>query len=349
MIKFTRRQILTTLGGTVASFTLGSTVSYPVNPPTLKPARLYPGAGVGLISPAGAVFLQEDLEVVLDAVRALGLVPYLAPHLMSRYGYLAGKDSDRASDVNQFFADPKIAMLLPLRGGWGSSRMLPYLDYNLIRKNPKIIIGFSDITALILAIYAKTGLITFHGPNGLSSWRPPLTESFRNVLFNAQKTTFSNQPAGEDSDRLMQVKNRIQTITPGKARGKLIGGNLTIVASLVGTPYFPNPEGAILFVEDVGENIYRIDRLITQLKLGGILDKLSGFIFGQCVRCEPDPDYGSLTLEEVIQDHIQPLNIPAWSGANIGHIEDIMTLPIGIEVEIDAKQGTIVMLEAAVT
>ncbi|WP_083786922.1 S66 peptidase family protein [Gloeothece verrucosa] len=318
------------------------------NEPIIKPSKLYPGAGVGLIAPAGATFLREDLNIVLDAVKALGLVPYLAPHLMDRYGYLAGKDEDRAADVNQFFADPKINFLLPLQGGWGCSRMLPYLDYNLIKKNPKIIIGFSDITALILAIYAKTGLVTFHGPNGLTAWRSDQTQSFRDVLFLAKKVTYQNQAASEDSDRLMQVKNRIQTITPGKARGKLIGGNLTILSSLVGTPYFPDVEGAILFVEDVGEQIYRIDRLMTHLKLAGVFDKLAGFIFGQCTRCTPDGDYSSLTLEEVIWDHIQPLKIAAWYGATIGHIEPVLTFPIGINVEIDATTGTIQMLEPAV-
>nr|WP_239005476.1 LD-carboxypeptidase [Gloeothece citriformis] len=318
------------------------------NQPMIRPPKLYPGAGVGLISPASAVFLQEDLNIVVDAVKALGLVPYLAPHLMDRYGYLAGKDQDRAADVNQFFADPNIKMLMPLRGGWGCSRMLPYLDYNLIRKNPKIIIGFSDITALILAIYAKTGLVTFHGPNGLTSWRKDQTQSFREVLFLGEKATYQNQLAPEDSDRLMQVKNRIQIITPGKTRGKLIGGNLTLVSNLVGTPYFPDAQGAILFVEDVGEEIYRIDRLLTHLKLAGVLDQLSGFIFGQCINCDPDRYYGSLTLEEVVRDHIQPLNIPAWYGATIGHLEPVLTFPIGIEVEIDANTGTIRMLEPAV-
>lgn len=146
----------------------------------------------------------------------------------------------------------------------------------------------------------------------------------------------------------MQVKNRIQTIYSGKAQGKLIGGNLTILASLVGTSYFPDTKGAILFVEDVGENIYRIDRLMTQLKLAGIFNQLSGFIFGQCINCLPSTDYGSFTLEEVIFEHIKPLKIPAWMGAQIGHLESILTFPIGIEVEIDASLGQIKMLEPCV-
>jgi muramoyltetrapeptide carboxypeptidase len=315
----------------------------------LKPLRLRPGAGVGLISPASATFVREELNIVVDAVRALGLVPYLAPHLSTRYGYLAGTDKDRAGDINSFFANRAIAALLPIKGGWGSSRILPYLDYQLIRKNPKIIIGFSDITALILGIHAKTGLVTFHGPNGLTSWRTNQTNYFRRVLFAGETVTYQNQKDSDDENRLMQVKYRIQTINPGIAKGKLIGGNLSVLSAIAGSPYVPNLNGAILFIEDIGENIYRIDRMMTHLKLAGLFDKLAGFIFGQCINCLPDADYGSLTLEEVVWDCIKPLGIPAWYGAQIGHLEELVTLPIGAEVEINATTGTIKMLEAAVS
>lgn len=314
----------------------------------IKPPRLKPGAVVGIISPASATFVQEELDIVIDAVRALGLVPKLAPHVSDRYGYLAGKDTERAADINQFFQDPQIAALLPIRGGWGCSRILPYLNYQTIRQNPKILIGFSDITSLILGINAQTQLITFHGPNGLTSWRTTQTEYFRRLLFAGELVTFSNSKDGDDADRLMQVKNRIQTITPGKARGRLIGGNLSVLSGIVGSPYLPNMTGAILFLEDTGENIYRLDRLLTHLKLAGVFDKLAGFVFGQCPECTPDADYGSLTLEEVVWGHIQPLKIPAFYGAAIGHLENIVTLPIGLNVEMDATKGAIAMLEPAV-
>ncbi|MEA5618738.1 LD-carboxypeptidase [Cronbergia sp. UHCC 0137] len=345
---FTRRQFLTSCAVSTLALASASKSAIAKNSESLKPARLKPGDGVGLISPASAVFLQEEVDIVVDAVRGLGLVPYLAPHLRDRYGYLAGKDQDRAADVTNFFADPKIAALIPMRGGWGCSRILPYLDYQIIRKNPKIIVGFSDITALLLGIYAQTGLITFHGPNGLTSWKPEPTEFFRRVLFNGEKVTFENQKDSGDANRLMQVKNRIQTINPGKARGRLIGGNLSVLSGIVGSPYVPNLKGAILFLEDINENIYRIDRLMTHLKLAGVFQQLGGFIFGQCRQCSPDADYGSLTLEEVVWDHIQPLGIPAWFGAEIGHIERMFTLPIGAEVEIDASLGKIQMLETGV-
>jgi muramoyltetrapeptide carboxypeptidase len=349
LASFTRRNFIKTLIATATTSAflsptnLGKTAT-----PFLKPARLKPGAVVAIVSPAGATFEREDVEIVQDAVRGLGLVPKLSRHLLDRYGYLAGQDKDRAADLNQMFADPEVAAILPIRGGWGCSRMLPYLDYNLIRQNPKIIVGFSDITALTLAIYARTGVITFHGPNGLTSWKTKQTEYFRRVLFTGEAMTFQNLKDGDDEDRLMQVKNRIKTINPGQARGRLIGGNLSVFSGIVGSTYVPDLKGAILFLEDTNENIYRLDRLMTHLKIAGVFDKLAGFIFGQCPNCAPDADYGSLTLEEVIFDHIKPLGIPAWSGAMIGHIEPILTLPIGLEVEIDSRVGTIRMLESAV-
>lgn len=342
-----RRQFLQ-LAAATSALAMPLKIATATSSPLLKPARLKPGAVVGIISPASATFVKEELNIVLDAVRGLGLVPKLAPHVRDRYGYLAGTDKDRAADINQFFNDPQIAALLPIRGGWGCSRILPYLDYEAIRQNPKIIIGFSDITALILGINARTQLVTFHGPHGLTSWRTSQTESFRRVLFAGETVTIVNPKDGDDSDRLMQVKNRIQTITPGIAKGKLIGGNLSVLSGIVGSPYLPNMAGAILFLEDTGENIYRLDRLMTHLKIAGVFDKLAGFTFGQCPGCTPDADYGSLTLEEVVWGHIQPLKIPAYYGAAIGHVENIVTLPIGLEVEIDARAGSIKMLEPAV-
>jgi muramoyltetrapeptide carboxypeptidase len=344
-----RRQFLATSTLTIASFSLLAKKLDSANLPTIKPPRLQPRDGVGIISPAGATFREDELKIVIEAIQALKLVPKVGKHALDRYGYLAGKDSDRASDINQFFADDSIALILPIRGGWGSARLLPYLDYDLIRRHPKIICGFSDITSLLLAIYAKTGLVTFHAPNGFSSWRTPQTDSFQRVLFAGEKLTFRNVPDPDDANRLMQVKNRIQTITKGQAKGKLIGGNLTTLVSLVGSSYLPDFTGSILFLEDIGEDIYEIDRLLNQLKLAGILDNLAGFVFGQCTNCSADSDYGSLTLEEVIKEYIQPLKIPACLGLNIGHLEIIETIAIGIEVEFDANLGIITMLESAVS
>lgn len=342
---FLQIAVLTT---TLSNLTLAMPKQRSKGPPLLKPLRLQAGDGVGLISPAGAIFLEEELEIVKEAMLALGLVPYVGESVLARYGYLAGSDVERAKDINKFFANSELKILLAVRGGWGCARLLPYLDYDLIRQNPKIIVGFSDITALLLAIYVKTNLITFHGPNAYSGWRTEQTDVFRRVLFSGETLTFQNERLAEDDNRLMQVKSRIRTITPGKAQGFLVGGNLSVLSAMLGSSYVPNWEGAILFVEDVGEYIYRIDRFLTHLKIAGVLEQLAGFIFGQCTNCSPGEGYGALTLEQVLGDHIKPLKIPAWSGAMIGHIENIWTLPIGLPVEINADAGTIQMLELAV-
>lgn len=346
----TRRQTLAGMGAIAALLPALATQSTAASQLSiLKPPRLKSGDAVGIISPAGATFRSEDLDIVMDAVLGLGLVPRPAPHVLARYGYLAGRDRDRAADVNQFFADDSIAALLPIRGDWGSARILPYLDYELIRQNPKVIVGFSDLTALLLGITAQTGLVTFHGPNGFTSWKSEQTEAFRQVLFAGQAMTFENSLASEDSDRLMQTRFRVNTITPGRAQGRLYGGNLSVLAGIVGSPYIPDLTGAILFLEDVGESIYRVDRMLTQLKLAGLFDQLAGFVFGQCTNCGPTNGYGALTLEEVLQDHIAPLGIPAWSNAAIGHVEPILTLPLGIEASIDADAGQIMMQESAIS
>lgn len=287
-----------------------------------------------------------DLDVARESLDALGLKVVVGGHVLDRHGYLAGRDRDRAADINRFFADPTIRAVLPIRGGWGSSRLLRYLDFDLIRRNPKIVLGFSDITALLLAIVAKTGLVTFHGPNGLGRWDEFSADWVRRILFDAEAVTMEN--LRERGEFLAQREHRIQTIAPGVARGPILGGNLTVLTAIIGSPYLPDWDGAILFLEDVGEDIYRIDRMMTTLKLAGVLDRIAGFVFGTCAECEPGEGYASLTMEEIFNDHIQPLKIPAWRGAMIGHQTPQFTIAQGIAVEIDAVTGRIRMLEAAV-
>lgn len=296
-----------------------------------------------MISPARAAFRTEPVEIQAEALGAVGLVPVKGENFYKRRGYLAGTDEERAADINTFFADSSIKALMGI-GGWGSARLLPLLDYDLIRSHPKAIAGFSDVTALLNGIHAKTGLVTFHGPH------PRVKASadyFRRVLFDGEPVSFIN-PSEIKDDELVQTRERYATIHPGKARGRLIGGNLTVLAAIVGSPYVPDLDGAILFLEDVREAVYRVDRMITQLKLAGLLGRLAGFVFGRCTDCDPGTSYGSLTLEEVLDDHIRPLGIPAYRGAMIGHIRQQFTLPLGIEAEIDADAGSLRLLEPAV-
>ena len=228
--------------------------------------------------------------------------------------------------------------------------MLPYLDFDVIGRNPKIIIGYSDITALLLAIHAKTGLVTFHGPIALGRWDTWSVDYAKRVLFGTDPVTFEpKRDVDPDKNSLVQTEFRVQTIAPGTARGRLLGGNLTVLTTIIGSGYLPDWENAILFTEDVHEEPYRIDRMLTQLQLAGVLGKLKGFVFGGCAECEPgEGSYGGLTLEEIFNDLIKPLGIPAWQGAMIGHEQPQWTLPEGIEVEIDATAGTIRELESPV-
>lgn len=308
------------------------------SPPVLiKPKRLKIGDTVGLVSPASPI-LKEHLKFIQLQLSQQGLNVKIAPHVLNEYGYLAGTDQQRAADINAMFADESVQALITTTGGWGSGRILSLLDYELIRRSPKIILGYSDITALLLALYSQTGLVTFHGLVGTSVWNPYSVDFIQKLLFEGQAITFKNPP-----------HVRIETINRGTARGRLVGGNLSVLGSLVGSRYLPDWRNKILFVEDVGEDIYRVDRMLNHLKLAGILEQLSGFIFGQCSFCtKGEGNEPSLTLSQVLIDQIQPLGIPAWYGSMIGHIRDQFTIPLGVDVEIDATQGTIRMLESAV-
>ncbi|MEQ8538304.1 MAG: LD-carboxypeptidase [Coleofasciculus sp. D1-CHI-01] len=329
-----RRAFLKLLGLTL----LATQVPVTANPlPLLKPRRLNPGDTVGLISPAGLVD-QKTLDEIAPTLSQLGLKTKLGTHLFDQYGYLAGQDVDRAADVNAMFADSSVRAVLAMAGGWGCNRILPLLDYELIRQNPKIIIGYSDVTSLLLGIYTHSNLITFHGPLGTSTWNWFSIQHLQRILFDGAAMTLQNL-----------LSTPVETITPGKARGRLVGGNLSLVAALVGSDYLPDWQNSILFVEDIREEVYRIDRLLTQLKLAGILDQVAGFIFAQCTNCPAgEANEPSLTLRQVLADHIKPLGIPAWYGSMIGHIQDKFTVPIGGMVEIDAERGTIRLLESVV-
>jgi muramoyltetrapeptide carboxypeptidase len=314
---------------------------------TVRPLRLQPGDTVGLVDPASALWEPMNVEIVEESLAALGFKTKRGANLLARRGYFAGTDEQRAVDLNAMFADPEVRAIHCVRGGWGCARLLPLLDWQTIARHPKILLGFSDITTLLLALHAKTGLVTFHGPVGTSQWNPFNVGYLKRVLQEGEAVTFENLKE-VDEDDLTVVENRVQTLHPGTARGRLLGGNLTVLASLVGSGYLPDWDGCILFLEDVEEAPYRIDRMLTQLRLAGILQQARAVIWGNCSDCRPGEGFGSLTISEILQDHIKPLGVPAWQGAMIGHIEKQFTLPVGAEVEADATAGTVRMLEPAV-
>ena len=337
-------------GSASAAALAGSPSTASAQPPARKPPRLKAGDTVGLVEPSWSSGDRFEVALAMETIRAMGLVPKLGPHVGTRYGYLAGRDAERAADLNAMFKDPEVRAIFAIRGGSGAARILPLLDWATIRANPKLLIGYSDITALHMAMAARVGTPTVHGPNVSSSgnnWGKLSWDAFRALAFEGTMPTFANPPGVDD--RLVQRSGRIRTFGQGRASGRLLGGNLTVLTALMGTPYLPDFNGAILFLEDVDEGPHRIDRMLTQLALGGILRRVAGVVFGQCTRCtETSPMIGGFTVSDVLDQHLTPLRIPAFEGALFGHVPDQFSLPVGIRAEIDAIAGTIRLLEPLV-
>lgn len=302
----------------------------------IKPKRLQEGATLGLIAPASPIYAQSDFDRMIESLEDLGYKLVLGEHIKDRNGYLAGLDNDRVSDLHAMFSNDDIDGILCTRGGYGSNRILDSIDFDLIQQNPKPFIGFSDITSLHMAIYKNTGLITFHGPVGKSYWNDFTVSSWNEILHKSATPIYS---IPDDQEGAF-------TISPGEAEGILLGGNLTVLTSLLGSDYLPEFDNAILFLEDVGEDVYRVDRMFSQLALSGILDQINGLVFGKCTECSMTTN--SMTLKEVLDHYIKPLGIPAFYGAMISHEEQNLTIPVGISAAIDAENKTLEILEPAV-
>jgi muramoyltetrapeptide carboxypeptidase len=311
--------------------------------PRVKPPFLSPGDTVGVVAPASAVGSDDGLDRAEWWLRGMGLVPKFGPHAGGSYGYLAGTDEDRAADINAMYHDPQVKAVFAVRGGWGGARILPLLDWNAIRANPKLFIGFSDVTAIHLSFAARAGYATIHGGNATSSWPKEEWESLWRLAFAGERVMLGG------AELESAVGRPARTIHGGTARGRLLGGNLTIISTLMGTGWLPDFKGAVLFTEDVNEAEYRIDRMFAQLKLAGVLDGLAGMVFGQCSECaNTDPDYRGFTVDQVIDQYLTPLGIPAFTGADIGHIRNQLCLPSGAPVEIDGDARTLRLLEPIV-
>ncbi len=315
-------------------------------PALVKPERLRPGDTVAVVNPAGALYSATDIRIVVERLEALDLRVRTGEHVHSRHAYFAGTDEERAEDLNRMLRDPSIRGIVATRGGWGSARILDRVDYDALRADPKVLVGYSDVTALLNAVHQRTGLVTYHGPVGMSPFTEFTAEHFRRVLFDGEAYTLEN-PVRVGND-LTHTADRILTLTPGTARGRLLGGNLTVFTSILGSGYVPDTAGCIFFTEDIGEELYRVDRMLTQLALNEILDAVNGFVFGRCTNCGPGSGFASFTLEELLEQHTGRLGVPVWYGSMIGHIPDMFTLPVGLEVEVDAAAGTLTLLEPPV-
>lgn len=313
----------------------------------LKPHKLEKGQTIGVIAPSSPPRQSEEIARWLERIQELGFKVKQGKHLYDRHGYLAGFDEDRAADVNAMFGDDAVDGIICLRSGYGSARVLPYLDYDIIRNNPKVIIGFSDLTALINVIHSKTGLVTFHGPEAEDQLmlKPYALAEFTKVVIEGQSNvTLGDQPADSvasaTSDPLKQLVNYV----PGKARGQLMGGNLNTLVGLLGTPYEPDFQGKLLILETYGQDTYALGTYIHHLWLAGKVQQLAGVVFGQFEGCE---DTG-FPVHEVLAERFIERKIPALYGLMIGHIEEQTTIPIGCEAELDVEAGTLRLMEAAV-
>ena len=340
-----RREFATTVSLATLAFAAPAKAAGRIAGATQKPKRLAPGDTVGLVLPASAELAGDEIAFARDQLKAIGFNVVIGAHAYDRWGYLAGHDRDRADDINKMFADDSVSGVICFTGGWGSPRLLPYLDYELIARKPKVVLGFSDITALLNAIHKKSGIVTFHGPVGGSTLEPYSLENFKRVVMTAAPAGELAPPSKKPSE-LVDRTNRIVKLAGGKASGRFVGGNLTMVHTLMGTPYEVETDGAILFLEDVHEEPYRIDRMLTTLALAGKLDHLAAFIWGRCSDCKITGP--SFSIEDILRDRFGTARYPALSGLSFGHIEQKLTIPIGVMGTVDAEAGRVTVDEAAV-
>lgn len=309
----------------------------------LKGKKLKKGDTIGLIGPSGTVREAGAVDQAIAYMKEMGFNVKVGASARAKYGYLSGTDDVRAGDINAMFADPEVNAIVCTRGGYGTMRLLDRLDYDVIRANPKIFLGFSDITALHIAFLEKCGLATFHGPMA-TRWGAEFGDGFtKESLMSAIAEA---KPMG-DLVNTPDYHAR-KTVNPGCAEGILVGGNLSLIAGTIGTPYELDTKGRILFIEEIGEKTYCVDRMMTQLRLAGKFDDCAGVVFGDFCDCPVEyPEFG-LTLDEIICDVAAPCTKPMFTGLQAGHLAPKLTLPLGAYCRMDADNCTLTVLEAAV-
>ncbi|WP_420583418.1 S66 peptidase family protein [Reichenbachiella sp.] len=314
----------------------------------IKPKALKKGDTIGLITPASAV-TRQAFEKAVANLENLGFEVQYTDNMSVRKGFLAGTDQQRLNDLHQMFEDPNIDGIVCARGGYGSGRLLPDINYDLIKANPKVMIGYSDITALLYGIHQKTGLVCFHGPVGASEYSEFTEKGFEQVLMKGKAPKIERPKAWEENkDPAFQYLPMVS----GVAQGALVGGNLSLMCSMMGTPYDIDFRDKIVCIEEIGESPYRVDRMLTQLLNSGKLANARGIAMGVFRGCETkptDPDFAlSTSLENVLKDRFGNFKIPVSYGLPIGHIDDNATLPFGVQAELDVEKGSLKLLESGV-
>ena len=316
----------------------------PIQNPKIFPKRLKKGSIIGLIAPGGPIN-KEQLDETIEKVEQLGFKTYYTETVLSEYGYFAGKDKERADDLMNMFVNKNVDAILAVRGGYGAIRILDLLDYDLIQQNPKALIGYSDITALLCAIYEQTGLITFHGPVGISSFNEFSVESLNKVLVkpkNNYKFPYEREKETEDNPEF-----DLYTLNGGIAEGVLMGGNLSVLDSMIGSKFEPDFENTIVYLEEISEKTYKVDKMLVHLLQATNLKNAAGIVLGVFKKCNKMEE-PRLTLKQALADLLKPLNIPISYGFPFGHITNKITIPTGIMAKLDADKNTLILLEKAV-
>lgn len=309
----------------------------------VKPARLTKGDLIGIVSPSSPIADVSRVERGVRYIESLGYRVKVGNAVGKVHGYLAGTDEDRARDLHEMFADREVKAIICVRGGYGTPRLLSLLDYQLVARNPKIVVGFSDVTALQLALWRKCRLITFHGPMAgveMANTMDAYTEEmFWRCLTSNKKLGLIFLP---DAPRVLSDIGR-------SVRGRLLGGNLALVVSLVGTRFQPDFAGSLLFLEEIGEEPYRLDRMLTQLRNASVFAKANGMLLGHFTDCVPsDRSRPSFTADEVLKEAARLFGKPAIAGLPFGHVPRKLTLPVGLSARLNTKQPSLEFLESAV-
>lgn len=306
----------------------------------IKANALKIGDTIGLIAPSSFT-TKENIQKARDKIIELGFKVKMGKSPYERYGYLSGTDEIRANDINEMFKDSQVDAIMTLRGGYGSPRILDLIDYDIIKDNPKIFVGYSDITALHIAFNQKSNLVTYHGPMVVSDMIDNFSPFSRDNLLKAIMNT---EPIGKISN---PEGEKIITINGGIAEGTIIGGNLSLIVDTIGTPYEIDLKGKILFIEEVGEDAYNIDRMINQLRLSGKLQEAEGIILGDFKNCEVSKHSESLTLEQIFHDHI-PKSKATIYNLQAGHCDPMVSLAFGVRARLDADKKELIILEGSV-
>lgn len=344
MKKMSRRAFIPALGAVCVSATFpfageDETVSETTFLQAIKPKRLLAGNTIAIAAPAGPLRDISHADIFKKKLESLGFKVVMGKNVKQKYGFFTATDEERAAELMAFFEDKNIDGIVCMKGGWGCARILDLLNYQIIRENPKVLMGFSDITSLLNAIRVKSGLITFHGPGGNSTWNDFSLDYIKKALVYGDKIHYGNGPEKEDE---------VNVIVKGNVTGELFGGNLSVFTAMIGTEYLPDFHNKILFLEEVDEEPFRVDRMLTQIDMAGITEKVSGIILGKfrdCVAEEPD---FAFTVEEIFAQHYAQLKIPVISNVMIGHIRNKFTVPVGLTAQLNADQSYFKLLESAV-